>query len=558
MSVISPLFGSWVLLESLGRDSWGESFRAHPRDDPQRIVWLKRIAAAVVTDEAQRERFFREAELLRRLDHPHLQRLLEVGSVADAIYIVSEFPEAPDLETVLRSQSRLPWPEVLDIAAQVVAALRVTHARGILHRDLKPAHLWRTADGAIRLAGFALGLPPASVSASSGNPNSVAYLAPELANGKQPTKRSDFYALGGVLYTLVTGRTPFSGKTPVEIIHKHCTAQVERPSRIVADLPAELDELIRRLLNKDPALRPGDGLSISKELERIRSKLQRQGKAVLPLRATTIGEPAEMKEVPPPGSPDKALLPDASDQQEVASRGRWLQAVGLSLALLVVIALIVYGLSRSGPSATELYTQAEPLLASANPSDWERAWVEYLEPLQQRYPNEYRDEIAHWQQVIDDHREQRRTIAQGWLAHYSSEAERFYYDGLARVKLGQMEQADQIWQALIDAFASVPGQERWVRLAQEGRSRLKQSSGESLRRRSSPGKFQSDAGFQQALVQAREAWQRGEPAVAQRIWAGLEILYANSPDAVAVRQRLEQERLEARSATVPAPGMRKP
>src|SRR5438270_12529462 len=104
----------------------------------------------------------------------------------------------------------------------------------------------------------------------------AAYLAPEQAVGKPASKRSDFYSLGGVLYTLLTGRPPFPGENVAELIHKHCYAIPDRPQMLVPDLPHDLDGLVMQLLEKDPARRPPDGFVLLKQLERIRAKLDRK------------------------------------------------------------------------------------------------------------------------------------------------------------------------------------------------------------------------------------------------------------------------------------------
>src|SRR5262249_36259217 len=123
------------------------------------------------------------------------------------------------------------------------------------------------------------------------------YISPEQAAGKQATRRSDLYSLGVVLYTLLTGRTPFQGKNPAELLHKHIYGQFDKPSRFVPDLPYEIDDLVCQLLEKDPDRRPSDGGVLHRQLDNIRCKLERKGQdaAIAPTVA------ASERTVPLPG-----------------------------------------------------------------------------------------------------------------------------------------------------------------------------------------------------------------------------------------------------------------
>ena len=145
---------------------------------------------------------------------------------------------------------------MLAVAVEAARALKHGHNRNLLHRDLKPAHLVRapTARCGSSGTGLAKVFPPAL------DPGrvlgSAAYLPPETAGGKPPTRRSDLYALGGVLYTLLTGRPPFAAATLVELTHKQCYALPERPRMLAPDVPLELDEFVCTLLAKEPTRRP--------------------------------------------------------------------------------------------------------------------------------------------------------------------------------------------------------------------------------------------------------------------------------------------------------------
>src|SRR5262249_47244757 len=151
---------------------------------------------------------------LQRLDHANIAKFYDSGTHGGLAFVACELVEGSDYRKLLES-GRRPWREVLSVAVQTARALRHAHNRNLLHRDLKPAHLMMTADGTVKVLGF--GLAKVVPAASSGE-----YTPPETASGKPLTRRSDFYSLGGVLYTLVTGRLPFIAASLVELMHKQC------------------------------------------------------------------------------------------------------------------------------------------------------------------------------------------------------------------------------------------------------------------------------------------------------------------------------------------------
>src|SRR5258706_486563 len=140
--------------------------------------------------------------------------------------------------------------------------------RGIIHRDLKPSNLLRAPDGKVKLTDFGIAKVFAGthLTATGGVVGTAEYLSPEQATGKPVTKRSDLYSLGVVLYTLLTGRTPFRGEV-MELLHKHRFGQYEQIRRIVPEVPYDMEEIVVQLLEKDPERRPGDAMMLHKQLD---------------------------------------------------------------------------------------------------------------------------------------------------------------------------------------------------------------------------------------------------------------------------------------------------
>ncbi|HKB03961.1 MAG TPA: serine/threonine-protein kinase, partial [Gemmataceae bacterium] len=459
--MIGERVGDWVIDGAVGQDHHGLAYRAHAADDPGKLATVKVLTGG---QSAEFHDLFRGRLLvLRKLSHPNLVTYLGGGVVHNDPYFVAEHVPGPDYQTLLREGKRPPWPDVLSYALQCVSALRHAHRRGVLHGDLKPANLILTPDGRVKLAEagiarlFGVAVPP-----PGDNPlASAAFISPEQAAGKQATKRSDFYSLGCLLYALLTGRPPFTSVNLVELIHKHCFVMPERPAHYLRDLPDEFDGLVMKLLAKDPQVRHGSGTLLLTELERVWSNLEARGK-VAKRPPLPVDDP-----LPPPADAERPAK--ARKVATIETRPRPLMSrpwVVVPLFLLCVGALVGgFYLSRTDPD--DLYARAQPLMRSDDPADWEKAWTEYLEPLSREYPDKYADEIKAFRARTQPLAELRRAQAGGRNAKYTSEAERFYHEGLRLVEAGDFAGARRTWERVAAAFAGVESEARWVELARQ-------------------------------------------------------------------------------------------
>jgi hypothetical protein len=571
--MIGRNLGPWVIDAEIGRGAMGTVYRAHRAEHPADVVALKVLNADLARDDVFVARFQREIEALRQLDHPNIVHFLEAGSAGGLFFYAMEFVDGRDCEAILHERGRLPWPEVLDLALQVVPALKHAHDHGIIHRDLKPANILIAAGSkqqaagsedkswsllpaadcllpAVKLTDFGVAKlfarPP--LTAAGSFVGTAAYLAPEQAVGKPATKRSDFYSLGGVLYTLITGRPPFPGENVAELIHKHCYAIPDRPQMLVPDLPHDLDTLVMQLLEKDPSRRPPDGFVLLKQLERIKGKLDRK-QADGPETPTAHGEFVTLrpKGTVAPGQSD-GPYPFGAGPATIASRlmrttleemnkGGPIQRffnhpLALVLMFAACVGLIAWGLTRKRASAEELYASAEPLMHTDRPADWRRAWDEYLEPLTSRYPDSpHRNEIAAFQQKMQDVDRLDKALKQADADSPQSDAQRFYQQGLTYLQNGDSAAARRVWWNLVDVFAYVPADRRWVELAQRGMAKLGTPSGDD--------RF---AAAKEALAQARKLRDAGNRDGAARIWDGLEALYRGNPAATGLMDELQRDR----------------
>jgi class 3 adenylate cyclase len=235
----------------------------------------------------------REAQAMGRLrDHPHIVSVFDIGDENGQPYIVSQLMEGGSVEARLRDAPnfRLPLAEAVAIAEQICQALDHAHSHEIVHRDLKPGNVWLSHDGSAQLGdfGLAVALDRSRLTQEGVLVGTVAYIAPEQAVGTEPDARSDLYALGAMLYEMVTGRPPFLGDDALAVVSQHLNTAPVAPAWHSPDVPEALDALILKLLEKDPERRPPSAVATAEALQRIAKELSAPAQAA-PARAAPAG-----------------------------------------------------------------------------------------------------------------------------------------------------------------------------------------------------------------------------------------------------------------------------
>jgi serine/threonine protein kinase len=196
-----------------------------------------------------------EARVLARINHPNVVRIWDFDDAGPYPYLVLEYVDGRSLGSLLRTDGRLPVKVALRMAREVVAGLVAAHARGIIHRDIKPDNLLLTSTGDVRVADFGLALAAGTRPnlASAGPLGTAAYLAPELNSSSAIVDhRADIYSLGVTLYHAVTGRLPFDGRSRMQVILQHLREAPAAPDRLVPDVARPAAELILRMMAKSP------------------------------------------------------------------------------------------------------------------------------------------------------------------------------------------------------------------------------------------------------------------------------------------------------------------
>ncbi len=256
---LGKTMGPYLLVELLGRGGMASVYRAElvepGENDPLFAIKLLNNYSWFV-DGKFRERFEREASVCSRLRHPSIVALYEAGAQGESMYLVMELARGQTLRSLI-APGGLPLERALSLLTPVVDGLAFAHEQGIVHRDLKPENIMVCESGEVKLMDF--GLAKAQDSARVTETGSVlgtlAYISPEQIQGKGYQAASDQYALGVILYELLTGSLPFRARKAMEVVMQHLHEEPPSVVTLKPELPASVEVSLRRMLAKDPAER---------------------------------------------------------------------------------------------------------------------------------------------------------------------------------------------------------------------------------------------------------------------------------------------------------------
>lgn len=318
----------------------------------ERRVAIKIMHGHLADDNTFKTRFVQEARSAARLAHPNVVNVFDQGQDSDMAYLVMEYLPGITLRELLKDYRKLTPEQTVDIMDAVLAGLAAAHKAGIVHRDLKPENVLLADDGRIKLGDFGLARA-ASANTATGQAllGTIAYLSPELVTRGVADARSDIYAVGIMMYEMLTGEQPYVGEAPMAIAYQHANDTVPTPSTKNPSVPAELDELVLWATARDPEERPHDAREMLERLReaepsiRSRSMLRpTQATAAIPDSALAVGAATAETTILGGGAPvvNTATLPAPDDVGEdvtalVSSaerrkrRGYWIFALVLLL-----------------------------------------------------------------------------------------------------------------------------------------------------------------------------------------------------------------------------------
>ncbi len=247
----------YQLLEQIGKGGMARVYRA--RD----LMLERQVAVKVLREDYSRsvtfqERFRQEARAAANLSHPNIVTVHDFGFDRGQLFLVMEFVPGMDLKTLLRQRGRLPLSEALPLMIQACAGIGYAHRAGLVHCDVKPHNMLVTHDQRLKVTDFGIARALASIEPKEqsvlvwGSPQ---YFAPEQATGEAPSPASDVYSLGVVFYEMLTGSLPFQAPTAADLARLHVEAPPTPPSEYVPDMPPTIEQIILKVLSKEPSAR---------------------------------------------------------------------------------------------------------------------------------------------------------------------------------------------------------------------------------------------------------------------------------------------------------------
>jgi serine/threonine-protein kinase len=345
-------FGRYEVLATLGQGAMGTVYKAV---DPliERTVAIKTINLDLSNEERVEfeERFYREAKSAGRLSHANIVTIYDVGETDDIAYIAMEYLEGKSLREMLDTGVVLPIEKISKIVARIAGALNYAHENQVVHRDIKPANIMITSNRDVKIMDFGIAQIPTGSRTQLGTVlGSPKYMAPEQVDGKPTDGKTDIYALGVVLYEMLTGTTPFNGDNLSAILYKILNEAPVPPSTLNPRVPPVFDRIVLRALSKRPQDRYQTAREFARDLRNLNTALPQGVGPGKPVQAGQVSRPPAGQQDAtvflPPHQTRKLITPAVSQEGFATKWGNVLRDVRLRYGLLFLgiplLALIVF------------------------------------------------------------------------------------------------------------------------------------------------------------------------------------------------------------------------
>ena len=482
-------------------------------------VALKVLAPDVADSESLQRRFEREISILKKLQHPNIVRYYGGGKFGTQRFYAMELVEGGSVEQYLKKKQRLPWEEAVEIALQVAKALEHAHEAGVIHRDLKPANLMMTHEHVIKLTDFGIArdTTDTALTAAGKTVGTYAYMAPEQIRGKPPVdKKTDLYALGCVLFEMISGETPFTSSNQGEMLMEHLQEDPPRITSLVPDCPIFLEDLIFRLLEKDPADRVYDALALQHELEDLKIKVTEQRSVVA---QTLMGGATVFSSKP--AADLKSILAKKKKRKKQDKSPIYERAWFLGLGLLLLAGFFGWHFLPEGED--QLMERAEKLLQSEFAMDWKVAKEKCLLPLIKKFPEGRYAEKADLlivdidKRTTDKEMHSAKRLKQG----PANEAEKLLLSAEYYLKFGDRVTSLRKFRSITQLFKTHDEFRIYVLLAQDQVDAIVKSGG-------------ADEDYvlylNKRLKEADSLFKQGKQTEAEEIWTSIRTLYKENEE----------------------------
>src|SRR5229473_2993481 len=368
--MLNETIAHYKILRKLGSGGMGVVYEAEDTKLGRRVA-LKFLPAETDKDATSLERFVREARAASALNHPGICTIHAIEEHDGRTFIAMELLEGQTLDKLIPLGS-LPVPRTIDIGIQLADALDAAHKKGIIHRDIKPANIFVTERGAVKildfglakllpehhanLAGETLDDPETLLLTSPGTAvGTISYMSPEQARGEELDARSDLFSLGAVLYQMVTGKQPFPGTTSAVVFDNILHNAPVAPVTLNPDVPAELERILNKALEKDRDVRYQVAAELRADLKRLQREID-SGKTT-PVTSSSGRIPSQLsKSATPPAEPSR---PPSSSSVLIAAASKNKFGTGLVLAAaLLLLAAAAFGIYSLLPRKNALPSES--------------------------------------------------------------------------------------------------------------------------------------------------------------------------------------------------------
>lgn len=542
--------GRYLIQQELGSGGMGTVYLGQ-HVETQELAAVKILPASLSRESGFVARFGREIAAMQQLKSPNIVELYESGEDHGIYYYAMEYVAGETLTSRLKREKRLPWREVIDIGVQVCKALKAAHNSGIVHRDLKPSNLLIDEIDSVKLTDFGIAqvFATSKLTVTGGILGTAEYMSPEQAQGNRATRQSDIYSLGAVLYVMLTGRPPFTGKTTLEIIQKHRFAQFDSPRRIVPEIPFWLDEIVCKCLSKKPEDRYPDAYVLMLRLQEVPRKVElreseESEQHTADADQVTIAQTVPAGEQQVGGTLVRDLFrAQMETQQESTFLARAFDNVWVLAGLLLLLGmgvLLLIQWNRLSPE--QMFIRGQQLLEQPEGAQWEIARKQYFDPLLEQDPLTWGPKIEPYLAQLQMYDLKRQLLGRSRRKEPPPQSgpESVLRQAIELRKLGRVAEAREKLKALETLTL---GTEEWKPYA-EMAGRLQ----EELAHQPAEVRFKF---VYEALQRADQLQARGETLAARAIWRSVQELYDADPDAADLVKQARQRMVEVTS-TAPA------